>query len=192
MKFIKLTKTGWLILAAGVFVVVLGSLGVTRTQQLKEKSQLDEDLRNSTEVLEKLQATDLSNQRDDLQQKVEEGQVLLQEAAKRLDETVVSVDVSDELFDIAEYCGVTVMRLSTTPIKENVFEGIGLDVTNMNVLVNGNLSNLVDFIVSLDNDYTTGLVKSFQINVPHASSSNESPSANVQIMIYSYEEDNNG
>jgi hypothetical protein len=191
MKFIKLTKTGWLILAAGVFVVVLASLGVTRAQQLNQKSKLDADLSNSTQVLEKLQDTDLRQQLDDLQQKVEEGEVLRDEAAQRLNETVVSVDVSDELFTIANYCGVTVMNLVTTPIRQGQLEGIGLDSTTMNIHVDGDLPNLVNFITSLNNDYTTGIVKSYQISVP-MSSGNASPSANIQIIIYSYEGNNNG
>jgi hypothetical protein len=191
MKFIKLTKTGWLILAAGVFVVVLASLGVTRAQQLNQKSKLDADLSNSTQVLEKLQVTDLRQQLDDLQQKVEEGEVLRDEAAQRLNETVVSVDVSDELFTIANYCGVTVMNLVTTPIRQGQLEGIGLDSTTMNIHVDGDLPNLVNFITSLNNDYTTGIVKSYQISVP-MSSGNASPSANIQIIIYSYEGNNNG
>lgn len=192
MKFVKLSKTSWLILSAGVFIVVLGSLGITRTQQLQEKSKLDEDLHNSTQVLEKLQATDLRQQLDDLQQKVEEEEVLLDEATERLNQTVVSVDVSDELFAIAEYCGVTIMNLSTTPIRPNLYGGIGLDMTSMNVVVDGDLPDLVDFVVSLNNDYTTGLVKSFQISIPESDSNDVSPSVTVQIVIYSYEENNNG
>jgi hypothetical protein len=192
MKFIKLTKTGWLILAAGVFVVVLASLGVTRTQQLKEKGKLDQDLQSSTQILEKIQTSDLRQQIDDTQQKVDETQVLRDEAAQSLNETVVSVDVSDELFTIANYCGVTVMHLVTSPIRQSQLENVQLDSTTMNVQVDGELPNLVNFVNSLNNDYKTGFIKSYQISVPNASTSNETPSASIQMIIYSYEENNNG
>ena len=56
MKLLKLSKTSWLILSAGVFIVVLGSLGIARSQQLQEKGTLDEELRLSTQTLEKLKA----------------------------------------------------------------------------------------------------------------------------------------
>jgi len=192
MKLLKLSKTGWLILAAGVFVVVLGSLGITRTQQLQEKGKLDEDLRVSTQLLEKLQASDLSGQVDSLQQRVEEEEVLLKEAQERMDQTVVSVDVSDELFVIAEYCGVEIRTLSTTPIKpNNLYEGIGLDTTMLNVVAIGELENLVDFVISVNNDYTTGVIKSFQISLPD-SASPQPPSVSIQITIYSYEGSSDG
>jgi hypothetical protein len=192
MKFIKLSKTSWLILAAGVFVVVLGSLGITRTQQLSEKNKLDEDLRASTQLLEKLQTTDLRQQLDDLQQKVEEAEVLRDEAAERLNQTVVSVDVADELFDIAEYSGVVVKSLTTAPIRSSPYQGIGLDMTSMHVVAEGDVPDLVDFVVSLNNDYTTGLIESFQISIPEANNLTGSPSVAVQILIYSYEGNNNG
>jgi hypothetical protein len=192
MKFIKLSRTSWLILAAGVFVVVLGSLGITRTQQLREKSKLDEDLHLSTQLLEKLQATDLQQQLDDLQRKVEEAEISRNEAADRLNQTVVSVDVADELFDIAEYCGVEIKSLTTTPIRSSPYQGIGLDMTTMRVVGEGDVDDLVNFVISLNNDYTTGLVESFQISIPPPDNVTDIPSVNVQILIYSYEGNNNG
>jgi hypothetical protein len=194
MKTLKLSKTSWLILAAGIFVVVLGSLGVTRSKQLGEKSELDEELRLSTSILEKLQGSNMQSQQDELQQKIEEGEVLLEEAKKRLDQTVVSVDVSDELFVIADYCGVVVRTLSTSPIKTNEYEGIGLYMTAMNILAEGDVDNLINFVTSLNDDYTTGLVRSFQISIPELGASDNTtlPSVNIQMTIYSYEVNNNG
>ncbi len=192
MKLLKLSKTSWLILAAGIFIVVLGSLGIARSGQLQEKGTLDEELRISTMTLEKLKASDTGGNLDILQQRIEEEQVLLDEAMRRLDQTVVSVDVSEELFLIADYCGVVITNMSTTPIKPNKYEGIGLDTTAMSVNVDGELPDLVAFVHSLNNDYTTGLVRSVQINIPDSSSSNETPSLSVQLTIYSYEGQNNG
>jgi hypothetical protein len=187
MKSLKLSKTSWLILAAGIFIVVLGSLGITRSQQLQEKGTLDEELRISTQTLEKLQASDQGGKLDDLQQKLEEEQVLLNEAKKRLDQTVVSVDVADDLFDIAEYCGVIVKTVSTTQIRSSNFESIGLDMTSINVAVNGEVPNLVAFVHSLNNDYSTGLVQTFQMNIPASTEEDQIPSATIKLMIYSYE-----
>jgi hypothetical protein len=195
MKKLKLSKTSWLILAAGIFVVVLGSLGITRSQQLGEKSKLDEDLSLATTVLEKLQdSANLQTHLDELQRQIEEGEVLLDEAKQRLDQTVVSVDVADELFVIADYCGVVVRTLTTSPIKPNEYEGIGLDMTSMNILADGDLDNLINFVTSLNDDYTTGLIRSFQISIPDSSVTDNStlPNVNIQMTIYSYEGNDNG
>jgi predicted tellurium resistance membrane protein TerC len=186
MKFIKLSKTSWLILSAGIFVVVLAGLGITRSQQLQEQGKLDSELGTSQKSLDNLQVTDLRQQLDELQQKAEEEQLQLEEAEKRLDQTVVSVEVTDEFFSIANYCGVVVISMSTSPISPNTYEGIGLSTTALNAAVIGELPDLINFVVSLNNDFTTGLVRSTQINIP-PSSNNETPSASVQIIIYSYE-----
>ena len=186
MKFIKLSKTSWLILSAGLFVVVLAGLGITRSQQLQEQGKLEEDLGLSQKTLEKIQITDLRQQSDELQQRIQEEQLQLDEAKNRLDQTVVSVDVTDEFFSIAEYCDVLVESMGTTPIQPNVYESIGLSTTALHIEVTGELPDLINLVISLNNDFTTGLVRSFQINIP-PSSSNETPSANVQMIIYSYE-----
>jgi len=171
MKFIKLSKTSWLILSTGIFVVVLAGLGITRSQQIQEQGKLEDELIISQKSLEKSQITDLAQNL---------------EARKRLDQTVVSVDVTDEFFSIAKYCDVVVMNMNTTPIHPNTYEGIGLSATELNATAEGGLTELVNFVMSLNNDFTTGLVKSFQINIP-PSSSNETPSASVQMIVYSYE-----
>lgn len=186
MKFIKLSKTSWLILSVGIFVVVLAGLGITRSQQLQEQGKLENELGDSQMILDKIKVADLQQRLGELQQNADEEQLQLDEAKNKLDQTVVSVDVTDEFFSIADYCGVVIMSMSTTPIQPNTFEGIGLSTTALNAGVVGELPDLINFVVSLNNDFTTGLIKSTQIIIP-ASSSNETPSASVQMIIYSYE-----
>jgi hypothetical protein len=191
MKYLKLSKTSWLILAAGIFVVVLAGLGIARSQQLSEQGRLDEELSFSQMSLDNLQIDELQFQLEELQQTAEEEQLQLDEAVQLLDQTVVSVEVTDEFFAIAESCGVLVVNLNTSPILPNKYEGIGLSATSLNAAVEGAVPNLIDFVESLNNDFTTGLIKFTQIDIP-PSSSNETPSASVQMIIYSYEGNNNG
>jgi len=39
----KLSKTGWLIIIIGVFVIILAGLGTVRSQQVREQDQLNEE-----------------------------------------------------------------------------------------------------------------------------------------------------
>jgi hypothetical protein len=191
MKFIKFSKTSWLILSAGIFIVVLAGLGITRSQQLSEQGKLDDELGISQKSLDNLKNTDLSKQLDELKQQAAEKQLQLDEARKRLDQTVVSVEVTDEFFSVADYCGVKVISISTSPIILSTYEGIGLDTTALNAVAEGELPDLINFVVSLNNDFTTGLVNSAQIDIP-PSTSEETPSASIQIIIYSYEGNDDG
>jgi hypothetical protein len=186
MKFIKLSKTSWLILSAGLFVVILAGLGITRSQQLQEQSKLEDELGISQKTLDKIQVTDLRHQSDELQQKIEEGQLQLDDAKNKLNQTVVSVEVTDQFFSIAEYCNVIVTNMGTTPIQPNEYENVGLATTLLSLEAKGELPDLVNLVTSLNNDFTTGMVKSYQITIPPLSD-NQTPTVNVQMIIYSYE-----
>jgi hypothetical protein len=191
MKYLKLSKTSWIVLAAGIFVVVLAGLGITHSQQLSEQGKLDDELSISQSSLANLHIDALQLELQELQQTAEDTQLQLDQAVQLLDQTVVSVDITDEFFSVAEYCGVLVVNLSTSPITPNMYGGIGLSATSLNASVEGAVPNLIDFVESLNNDFTTALLKSVQIDIP-PSSSNETSSANIQMTIYSYEGNDNG
>ena len=203
MKGIKLSKTGWLILSAGVFVVILAGLGVTRSQQMREQNRMNEELSLSETRLDKLDITDMRRQLEDLDQKVQEGEAQLDDARERLHQTIVSVDVTDEFFKIAEYSGVTIMSLSTSAIASNELEGIGLQTIALSAQVEGDFEKIIDFVINLNNGYATGYVESAQINIPIPEAApaegeeagedeivapvEESTSVAIQMLVYSYE-----
>jgi hypothetical protein len=166
MKGIKLSKTSWLILSAGVFVVILAGLGVTRSQQYRDQNRMNDELSMSETRLNSIDVTDLRRQVENLQSQVEEGNTQLDEAKQRLRQTVISVDVTDELYKIAAYSGVTVMRMTTAPISPNNLEGIGLSMTSLTATATGDLDKLVDFVINLNNGFATGYLSSAQISVP--------------------------
>jgi hypothetical protein len=184
MKGMKLSKTSWLILSAGIFTVVLAGLGVTRSGQMKEQNTLDEELGMSTTILEKSQAIPLETQLGDLQEKLKESESQLAEAKDRLRQTVLSVDVTDNFFQIANYCNVVVMNLNTTSISNNSLNDVNFSTISLTATATGELSKLIDFIISLNKGYTTGFVKSAQLSVDDTTGET---SAAINMVIYSYE-----
>jgi predicted signal transduction protein with EAL and GGDEF domain len=192
MKGIKLSKTSWLILSAGVFLVVLAGLGLTRSQQMKEQTKLDDELSLSTKRLATLQTAQLSQQLEDLTVKVQEGESQLKEAQARLHQTVISVDVTDEFFKIAEYCSVNVTMLSTTTISHVKYDDIDFSAISLSATIAGYEDNIISLINALNNSYVTGKVQTAQVTYPTASGKDDSDStagstASVSMIIYSYE-----
>ena len=196
MKGIKLSKTSWLILSAGIFVVVLAGLGVTRSQQLKEQTFLEEELTLSTMKMDTIQVSHLRPQLDELEQRIDESETQLAEVKDRLRQTVVSADVTEKYFAIAEYCDVEIQTMSNTVILKGALAGITCSQTTISASVIGEVDNIVDFLIAMNEGYTTGYVQSVNINVSGEMSeteetedSEEGPqsSANFQIIIYSYE-----
>ncbi len=180
MKGLHLSKTSWLILSAGVFLVVLAGLGLTRSQQMGEQNKLGDELELSEKRLAALKTAQLSQQLEDLKVEVEESQAHLEEAQARLRQTVVSVDVTDELFKIAEYCSVNITEMSTTTISQKEYGGITLSTISLTAKVKGADENLVKYVASLNNDYVTGNIEVAQINFC-------TEETIITMMIYSFE-----
>ncbi len=192
MKGLHLSKTSWLILSAGVFLVVLAGLGMTRSQQLQERNKLADELALSEKRLGMLQTAPLSQQLENLRVKVEEGEAQLKEAQARLRQTVVSVDVTDEFFKIAEYCSVNVTNMSTTAISQSKYEGITLSTISLTATVQGKKNNIINFVISLNNGYATGNVQTAQVTLHESYREDETEesgedTATVSMVIYSYE-----
>jgi TolA-binding protein len=185
MKFFKLSKTSWLILSAGLFIVVLAGLGITRSQQSQEQNKISDQLTTAQKSLEKLNSTDLAQQLEELNQQTDEAKVQLEEAQSRLRQTVVSVDVTDKFYSIADYCGVIVTNYTSTPIQSAKFANVGLSTTSINTVVRGDFEQLVNFIVALNNDFNTAQMKAYMMNIPDGDE--ELPSVTVQMVIFSYE-----
>ena len=207
MKGLKLSKASWLILAAGVFLIVLAGLGLTRSQQMKEQTELDEQLSLSEKRLSTLQTAQLTQQLENLKVKVEESESQVKDAQARLDQTVVSVDVADEFYKIANYCSVNITSLTTSKIASSKYLNVPMSTTSLNAAVKGDKKNIVDFIISLNNGFVTGKMGSISISFAGAEAEEENPdsqeeeeepeegeelstgtaTASISLLIYSYE-----
>ncbi len=209
MKGLKLSKASWVILAAGVFLIVLAGLGLTRSQQMKEQTRLDEELNISEKRLSTLQTAQLTQQLENLRVKVEESDAQVKDAQARLDQTVISVDVADEFYKIANYCSVNITSLTTSKIVNSKYLSIPISTTSLSAAVTGDKKNIVDFIISLNNGFVTGKLGSFSISFDGAEAEEEIPdseeeqeeeepeegeelatgtaSASISLLIYSYE-----
>ena len=191
MAKLKLSKTSWLILAAGVFVVILAGLGLTRSQQLRDQTALDDAISITKTRLDNLEVTSLERELAELQRQIDESTLELSEVKDRLRNTVVSVDVTDEFFRIAQYSNVEVMNFRTTPQNKGNLGSVDCLMTTIDAGIRGTTSALIDFIINLNNGYTTGVVKSIVINIPEDDLLEDSQSGNsttsISMSIYSYE-----
>jgi hypothetical protein len=204
MKGLKLSKTSYLILAAGVFIVVLAGLGLTRSQQMKEDTKVASDLDLTKKKLATVQTAQLSQQLESLKAEADESQARLKEAQARLKQTVVSVDVTDQFFQIAAYCSVNITNLSTTTIAQAKYQDITFSTISLRATVTGAKPDIVNFIIALDNDYVTGNVQSAQVTFAPEPGSGDNATegedttgdasigtgeatATISMLIYSYE-----
>jgi hypothetical protein len=186
MKGLKLSKTSWLILSAGVFIVILAGLGLTRSQQLSEQTLLDEALDSSTSRLNMLDVSQLELEEAELKQRLDETKVEFDEVKDRLRQTVVSVDVTDELFRIAEYSNVEISTMTSSPQSNANLGSVPCLLTTFSANVKGTTSDLIDFVINLNSGYTTGIVRSVNISIPEDTESDNATAA-ISMSVYTYE-----
>ena len=186
MKGFKLSKTGLLILAAGVFIVMLVGLGITRYGQISEQDNLNDALSVSETRLGTVNLQPYEVQKAELLEQLVASESLLEEAKNRLIQTVISVDVTDKFYEIAAYHSIIIDSISTTKNLIGDYEGVVCTLITISAAVTGDLSHVIDFIAGLNNNFSTGFVQSVKIDISDDTVENGA-SADILMVVYTYE-----
>lgn len=190
MKKLKLSKTSWLILSAGIFIMVLTGLGVARNQQIQDQSQIEAELIVSEARLTRSGAEQQRHLVDELTQLIKESELQVGEVVEWLRATVVSADVAEEFYAIAEYSTVEVMEFKTTFVNEELLGDIGVFGTTVTAEIEGSMGQVVDCVINLNNHFATGYTASVQINVDNIPGGDDllgEARASITMTIYSDE-----
>ena len=182
----KLSKTSWLIIIIGFFVIILVGLGVVRSQQVHQQNELNEQLALAQSKIQVIQLEQLSHRQGELERHLSETDSQSESAKKILSQPIRSITISDLLFNVAEANSVNVTEITSSGLASEELAGVTCSVLPFTARVEGELTNLVSYITMLNSDLTTGFVKSVEINVPETSSTKK-PSANIQLVIYTYQ-----
>jgi hypothetical protein len=186
LKGLKFSKTGWLILSAGIFIVVLAGLGITRSGQLSEQGKLGTDLASSQARLDKVDTDTYEYQLAELNQQLVDSQLQLAEVKDKLRQKIESVDVADKFYEIATFYSVNVTVMGTTKVSGEVYQGVECSVISLSGTASGEFPDIIDFVAGLNNNFSTGFVQSVQIEVAKPETL-ELSSASISLIVYSYE-----
>ncbi len=153
MRFLRLSRTGWLILGIGIFVLAFGSLYFLYSRQGDEEEQLNDSLSEAQATLPKVisekedwesQLTQLESQLTQLESQVAQAMSLLAQRKMLFPESVESIEYDERLFQIADGSGLEIAILTASePGDETVevevedieVEGITYSVTSFVVNV---------------------------------------------------------
>jgi hypothetical protein len=177
----KISKASWMILAAGVFIIILAGLGMTRSGQINEYDTLVTDFNLASTRLNNQQTGNIQTEINEYSQQLIDVKDQAEEAKRKLDQTVVSVDVAEKFYEIADYCGITVGSLNTSTIAYQSYSGIPCYTVSVAATLTGEKQKLIDFVIALNNTFTTGYVTAagFAINEDDLSN------INIQMTVYS-------
>lgn len=191
----KLSKKAWIFLAVGIFVIAVASLNMAATQQGQEQSRLDEELSLAQQRLKKLASQQPSIQPEELESQLAQVEAQLKTAKASLAQSIQSIEVTDTLFEVAETYGVEIIDIESPGVTSLTLEGLTCSALTLIVTAEGDVDNLINFVLELSEEFPTGVVESVEINVPEVSEETEEevetvkPSANLKLCIYTYEGD---
>lgn len=182
----KFTKTSWLLIVIGAFIIILAGLGVVRYQQVYQQNQMNEKLALNQSGLEQIRLEPLSAREGELEEQL--GQTTSQfEAVKAiLSQPIESVTVSTTLFDIIEAYGLEVTQMASSNLAGGGLEGISCSGISLTAKVEGDVNDLINFTTELNSYFATSIVKSITITIPETASE-EKASADIQLVIYTYQ-----
>ena len=185
MKKIKinLSKTSWIILSVGVFIVVLAGLGVTYSQQLKKNSEANDELEVTEMRLGKFNIEELQQQESELLVLYNTLSSQYDSGKTTFQQPIESIDVIDRCYFIASLSNVEIFDIGTTDIKTGEFANLECEKIAISIMVRGELSDMVNFIININEGFSNGYIQSVQTVM------GDSPHTFIQIVVYSYRGD---
>ena len=189
----KIGKAAWMIVGAGGFVIILAGLGMTWSGQQQEQSRINEEYQLTQARLAKTDVGLDQIKITELEQQLSGAVDRLADAKETLKQTVISVDVADKFYEIADFYGVTVSSLGTSVNSYQAYENVGCKTISVYAAVFGDQNQILGFIAGLNEKFVTGFIQSSQINVGAQSDNGtvNPTTAGIQMIIYTYQEDEN-
>lgn len=190
----KLGKKAWIILAGGIFVVLMASLFMVYSQQGQEQSRLSQELSLVRLTLARFSPEELSAQQRVLESRLAGAESVLDTAKNKLRQSIESIEVTDTLFEVADTHNVEIIGIDSPGVTGEELEGVSLSILSLTAVVEGDVSNLIDFIIELSQQFPTSVDGSVEILFPTSADGTvetgvETPTASIELRIHTYEGD---
>ncbi len=187
----KLSRTAWLVLIIGIFVIAIGSLYWLYMQDGREQEQLSQTLSVTQTTLPKLasERTNLEGTLTDLEDRLAQAISQLRVSKAVFPASVQSIEIDEMLFGIADNWSLEITNLTATepndtPVSPEIedieaedieVEDVNYQLTSFTVEMKGQVSDILGFFDSVVNqrDFTTAAVELVTIVVPEPVSETE-------------------
>lgn len=191
----KLSRKAQILLAVGIVVVLAASLFMTYYQQDQEQSRLNQELDVAQLRLAQPSPEDFSSQQMELESRLAQIEPRLVAVKERLRQPIDSIEVTDTFFQVAETNEVEIIEIGIPGLGSEELDGGDYSVLLLTAVVEGDVSNLVDFVREVSRRFPTGILESVEILVPEVIEEEiegeelAKPLANLSLLIYSYQGD---
>ncbi len=140
----QISRLSQLFLILGIFLIIFIALVTILKGQIKTQEKLKNDIALAKSILAKPIAT-----ATDLKAKIKAAETELQAAEALFPKLEQSLEITGDLFRLANQCQLKVTGLSTTVTKKKV-DKIDYDILNLELKFEGQITNMLSFIVKLE------------------------------------------
>ena len=207
----RLSRTAWLVLGIGVFIIAFATLFSINAGQSGEQKQINDSLAAAQALLPKLVAEreDWEGQLTQWENKVDEVTSSLSKFKATFPRSLESIEYDETLFDIAHDCDLEIAEITTSEPRNEKVEDVTYSVTTLKVVVraadskpgsvmafetyiDNTVAKILDFIdiVATSEDFTNAtieLVDMKNLEPPGEITGNENkPEATISLAIYGY------
>ena len=212
----RLSRTAWIVLGAGIFVIAFVSLYMFYSRQVTEQEQLETSLASAEATLPQLisEKDALEDQLAEWEKELADVTSALNKSRSKLAIPVHSIEYDEKLFGIADECDLEVASITASEPAEEEYgevEGITYVVTSFEVTVqpadsppatvasfkiyiDEAVTSIIDFVktIATAKDFATATIEVVSIeNLEPPSETEvgeaEKPSATINLNIYSYQ-----
>ncbi|MBA7708669.1 hypothetical protein ES703_117572 [subsurface metagenome] len=190
----KLSKIALVFLAGGIFVILVGGLFLTYSQQEQEQIRLQEELSSVKQMLTKYSPKELSSRQEEVESQLVQAGSELEAAKANLRQSIESIEATDTLFEVAKTSGVEVIGTESVSPTSKILEGIRFSLLPLKARVTGDVPNLVNFILGLSRKFPTSTIESviivtYELAEEGEGEELEKPVVDLTLLIHTYEGD---
>ena len=190
----KITRTTWLVLALGVFIIAFASLFVVYSRQASQQKDLKSSLAEAKAAYPQLtsQIKTLESQLAQRQSELAAELLKLSAAKAKFPPSVQSIDYYQRLLAIAGDCDLNVISLTASGPRQQKADSLTYLVTTFDVAVSGEMASILDFLHTLatSQDFTSATVEVININITQPPTgqggTSQKPQATLSLDIYAY------
>jgi hypothetical protein len=190
---VKISRTTWICLVAGIFIIAGISLGMARSQQTDRQQQLQDKLTQANLSLSQIKVDELIEKKETLTSQIGSYEAQTAETLAILAYSKDSIDVTAEVLAEAKKQGVDIDEISSPGTSTEVLDGNTCETLQLNLRVAGDIRNISDFVCGLSKTFPTSVIKSVQIDIkqPSAESSPKISGAEASGMTEQEDGDSN-
>lgn len=155
---LKISRGSQLFLVLGIFLIIFGALFVIQKGQLEAQENLKKDLTLAQTTLAKLTTTAA-----EWQAKIRATEAELQAAEALFPELEQSLELTSSLFRLATQNQLKIIGSSTTTTRKKI-DKIDYEVISLELKLQGQIADILSFIVKLKTELPTGEITSVSID----------------------------